>query len=134
MKGTILRAAVAAAIFCSAAGAGAAIGSTTVPSARQFPRAGRDPLVPPQALYTGQDLPPIEVTLIGVDSRQPGRPLAVIRMDSRPPVRKVVRPGERIGDYRILRIEPHRVRISVPGLGTSTVVDLTVRDSTQAQR
>ncbi|HEX6038594.1 hypothetical protein [Longimicrobium sp.] len=95
-----------------------------------YPRGTRDPLVPPASLYAGQDLPRIEVTLIGVDSHHPGKPLAVVRVDSRPPVRRVVRPGDRVGDYRILQIHPRSVRVAVPGFGGTTVLNLSVRDST----
>lgn len=94
----------------------------------------RDPLVPPAALYAGQDLPPLHVTLIGVDRQDPGRPMAVLRLDSRPPVRRVVRPGERIGEYRVLRIDPTRVQVVAPAFGGSTVLDLAVRDSSHHQR
>lgn len=94
----------------------------------------RDPLVPPAALYAGQDLPPLHVTLIGVDRQAPGRPMAVLRLDSRPPVRRVVRPGERIGEYRVLRIDPTRVQVVAPAFGGSTVLDLAVRDSSHHQR
>lgn len=133
---SLTRAGVAAAILCCsvAAGASAAGAGSTVDVAWEYPRAGRDPLMPPRALYSGQDLPPIEVTLIGVDSNDPGRPLAVVRLGSTPPIRRVVRPGDRVGDYRILRIDARRVRVSVPGLGASTVLDLSVRDSTPLQR
>ena len=93
---------------------------------------GRDPLVPPAALYAGQSIPPIEVTLIGVDSHRPDQPLAVVRVDSRPPVRRVVRPGDRIDVYRVLRIGPRSVRVSVPGLGGNTVLDIALRDSSSS--
>jgi hypothetical protein len=94
----------------------------------------RDPLVPPAALYAGQDLPPLHVTLIGVDRQHPARPMAVLRLDSHPPVRRVVRPGERIGEYRVLRIDPDRVQVVAPAFGGSTVLDLAVRDSFPHQR
>lgn len=133
---SLTRAGVAGAILCCSAAAGASVAGagSTVDVAWEYPRAGRDPLVPPRALYSGQDLPPIEVTLIGVDSHNPDRPLAVVRLGSTPPLRRVVRPGDRVGEYRILRIDARRVRVSVPGLGASTVLDLSVRDSTSLQR
>ena len=131
----LIRAGAAGAVFVCSAAAGTSVANAGSPQAREwdYPRAGRDPLVPPQALYAGQNLPQIEVTLIGVDSHNPGRPLAVVRLASTPPVRRVVRPGDRVGDYRILRIDAGRVRVSVPGLGASTVIDLSVRDSTPLQ-
>jgi hypothetical protein len=121
-----------------AALAGAAAAGATVPSPPSgpapgsrwsYPRGHRDPLVPPPALYAGQDLPPITVTLVGVDSHRPDRPLAVVRLDSRPPVRRVVRPGDRVGAYRVLSIRPGRVRVAAPRLGGSTVLDVAVADS-----
>jgi hypothetical protein len=131
----LARAGVVGAVLCCAAAAGATVGGSAVQAVEwQYPRGGRDPLVPPAALYTGQDLPRIDVTVIGVDSHHRGRPLAVVRLDSRPPVRRVVRPGDRVGEYRIISIDARRVRVSVPGLGASTTMDLTVRDSTSFQR
>jgi hypothetical protein len=122
---------LAAAVLASSAAAGAAAGPEAIPPARwAYPRGGRDPLVPPAALYAGQDLPALEVTLIGVDSHHPNRPLAVVRLDSRPPVRRVVRPGDRVGEYRILQIRPRSVRVAVPALGGTTVLDVALRDST----
>jgi hypothetical protein len=118
----------------------AASAATSSPQPGPVPEAGerrgrpRDPLVPPAALYAGQDLPPLHVTLIGVDRQHPGRPMAVLRLDSRPPVRRVVRPGERIGEYRVLRIDPDRVQVIAPSFGGSTVLDLAVRDSSHHQR
>ncbi len=118
----------------------AASAATSSPQAGPVPppveRGGRprDPLVPPAALYAGQDLAPLHVTLIGVDRQHPGRPMAVLRLDSRPPVRRVVRPGERIGEYRVLRIDPTRVQVVAPAFGGSTVLDLAVRDSSHHQR
>jgi hypothetical protein len=64
-----------------------------------------------------------------VDRQQPARPLAVLRLESRPPVRRVVRPGDRVGEYRVLSIDPHRVRVAAPGFGGTTILDLAVRDS-----
>jgi hypothetical protein len=124
---------VAAAVLVACAVTAQPVASASGPAGEQpwsYPRGARDPLVPPAALYAGQDLPPIEVTLIGVDSHHPGKPLAVVRVDSRPPVRRVVRPGDRVGDYRVLQIHPRSVRVAVPGFGGTTVLDLSVRDST----
>lgn len=104
------------------------------PVAGEYPRGGRDPFVPPAALYSGQSLPSISVTVIGVDSHDPRRPMAVLRLDSRPPVRKVVRPGDRVGEYRVLRIGPGGVRVAAPSFGGTTVMDLTVRDSSSSFR
>jgi hypothetical protein len=122
---------LAAAVLASSGAAGAAPGPAAEPPARwSYPRGGRDPLVPPPALYAGQDLPALEVTLIGVDSHRPREPLAVVRLDSRPPLRKVVRPGDRVGEYRILQIRPRSLRVAVPGLGGWTELDVPLRDST----
>jgi hypothetical protein len=124
--------AAVAAILLASAGAGATADASTPgapPEGAVGVRAGRDPLVPPAELYTAQDIPPIQVTLIGVDSHHPEKPLAVVRLDSRPPVRRVVRPGDRVGVYRILQIRPRVVRVSVPSLGGSTVLDLALSDS-----
>lgn len=120
-----------AALACAFAGTPpASAAGTAAEQAWTYPRGARDPLVPPAALYAGQALPPIEVTLIGVDRHHPEKPLAVVRVDSRPPVRRVVRPGDRVGEYRILQIRPRSVRVAVPAFGGTTYLDLAVRDST----
>lgn len=103
-----------------------------IPDRWTYPSGQRDPLVPPSALYATQDLPAIAVTLIGVDAHDPGRPLAVVRLDSRPPVRRVVRPGDRIGEYRILRIRRQGVQVAAPSLGGTRVIELAVRDSSSS--
>lgn len=122
-------------IVCSAlAGLAVAGAEASASSPWRYPANGRDPLVPPPALYAGQDLPAIRVTLIGVDSRYRNQPLAVVRVDSRPPVRRVVRPGDRIGGYRILRIGARSVDVGVPGLGGLSVLELSVNDSSSFQR
>jgi hypothetical protein len=118
----------ALAVACAGVAGGSAVGAPQ--AGWSYPRGARDPLVPPAALYAGEALPPIEVTLIGVDARYPRRPLAVVRVESRPPVRRVVRPGDRVGEYRILEIRARSVRVAVPGFGGTTILDLAVRDST----
>jgi hypothetical protein len=137
MKRLVRGAAVAAVLALSAA-AGATTagpqGATRAISEWEYPRGGRDPLVPPAALYAGQDLPSIAVTLIGVDSHAPHSPLAVVRLDSRPPIRRVVRPGDRVGEYRIVRIRPQSVRVAAPTFGGTTVLELSVRDSSLSNR
>jgi hypothetical protein len=123
-------------VFVSSALAGLAVAGAeaSAPSPWRYPPNGRDPLVPPRALYAGQDLPAIRVTLIGVDSRHRDQPLAVVRVDSRPPVRRVVRRGDRIGGYRIVRIGSRSVEVGVPGLGGLSVIELSVNDSSSFQR
>lgn len=99
-----------------------------IPEARwSYPRGGRDPLVPPPALYA--DLPALSLTVAGVDGQRPDRPLAVVRLDGTPPVRRVVRPGERVGPYRVLSIRPGRVRVAAPALGGTRTLELSLRDS-----
>lgn len=124
---------LAAAALAGSAAAGAEAAAGAAPPERwSYPRGGRDPLVPPAALYAGQDLPTLEVTLIGVDSHRPTQPLAVVRLASRPPVRRVVRPGDRVGEYRILQIRPRTVRVAVPGLAGTNEFDVALRDSSFA--
>jgi hypothetical protein len=124
---------VSAVLFCSAAAGATSGAAATGEGGSESRPSGRDPLVPPAELYAAQDIPPIEVTLIGVDSHHPEKPLAVVRLGSRPPVRRVVRPGDHVGVYRILQIRPRVVRVSVPSLGGSTVLDLALSDSSSTR-
>jgi hypothetical protein len=136
MKRLVRGATVAAVLAVSAAAGATAAGPQGAAATREweYPRGGRDPLVPPAALYAGQDLPSIAVTLIGVDSHAPHTPLAVVRLDSRPPIRRVVRPGDRVGEYRIVRIRPQSVRVAAPTFSGTTVLELSVRDSSFSNR
>jgi hypothetical protein len=123
-------------VIVSSASAGMAVAGAQASGSSpwRYPAGGRDPVVPPPSLYAGRDLPAIRVTLIGVDSRHRNEPLAVVRVDSRPPIRRVVRPGDRIGGYRVLRIGSRTVEVGVPGLGGLSVLELSVSDSSSFQR
>jgi hypothetical protein len=131
MKRPLARAALAASTLLLAACAAAALAQSSGSSAAP---GGRDPLVPPRELYAAQDLPPLRVTVIGFDRQRPERSLAVVRMDTRPPVRRVVYVGDRVGEYRILRIEATRVEVAAPAYGGSARVSLAAGDTAAPKR
>lgn len=132
MKQAIARAAVVVATLVLAASAGmfAQAGS---------PGAGarvavRDPLVPPRDLYAAQNLPALRVTVIGYNRERPARSLAVVRLDTKPPERRVVYTGDRIGEYRIVRIEATRVVAAAPAFGGISRISLVVGDTIPPSR
>ena len=132
MKQALARATVVAATLLLAACAGIAL-AQQADGARPLP-SNRDPLAPPRDLYVAQNLPGLRVTVIGYNRERPDRSMAVVRLGTQPPVRRVVYTGDRIGDYRIVRIEATRVVAAAPAFGGTTRIDLTVGDTTSSSR
>jgi hypothetical protein len=133
MKQAIARATVVAATLFLAAYAGIALAQQSDGSVHTL-ASNRDPLAPPRDLYVAQDLPGLRVTVIGYNRERPDRSMAVVRLDTRPPQRRVVYTGDRIGDYRIVRIETTRVVAVAPAFGGTTRISLTVGDTTSSSR
>ena len=133
MKQALARATVVAATLLFAACAGIALAQQSDDRARVV-ASNRDPLAPPRDLYVAQNLPGLRVTVIGYNRERPDRSMAVVRLGTQPPVRRVVYTGDRIGDYRIVRIEATRVVAAAPAFGGSTRIDLTVGDTTSSSR
>ncbi len=125
MTRQFLRAAVFAATLLVSAG-----GGLYAVRAQGSAAGGRDPLVPPRDLYAAQGLPRLRVTVIGFNREHPERSLAVVRMETTPPQRRVVYRGDHVGEYRIVRIEATRVVALAPTFGGSARLVLGVRDST----
>jgi hypothetical protein len=96
--------------------------------------AARDPFVPPRDLYAAQDLPALRVTVIGYNREHPQRSMAVVRLETHPPLRRVVYRGDRVGEYRILQIEPTRVVAAAPVFGGTSRISLSVGDTTTSSR
>jgi hypothetical protein len=131
MNQAIARAAVVVATLVLAASAGI-FAQAASPGAA--PRVVRDPLVPPRDLYAAQNLPALRVTVIGYNRERPARSLAVVRLDTKPPQRRVVYTGDRIGEYRIVRIEATRVVAAAPAFGGTSRISLMVGDTTPPSR
>lgn len=64
----------------------------------------RDPVLPPAALYSGEGFPDLEVSSVMYNSLRPSEARAVVFLGGRNRLRKLVGPGDRIGDYRIVKI------------------------------
>lgn len=82
-----------------------------------YPRGDRpNPLAPPAPLYTGQLAPPLVVTtVLGAE----GRPrVAVVRYGEPMTERRTVRAGDRIGPYRVERIQDNGVWVWLSALGS----------------
>ena len=131
MRPQSLRAAVlAAALLISAAGGLYAVRAQDSGAGGRAAAAQRDPLLPPRDLYAAQGLPRLRVTVIGFNREHPERSLAVVRMETTPPQRRVVYRGDHVGEYRIVRIEATRVVALAPTFGGSARLLLGVHDST----
>lgn len=134
MKQALARATVAAATLLLAASAGIALAQQAARPGAGPLGGNRDPLVPPRDLYAAQDLPTLRVTVIGYNRERPDRSMAVVRLDTHPPQRRVVYTGDRIGEYRIVRIELTRVVAAAPAFGGTSRVSLAVGDTTPPSR
>lgn len=88
-----------------------------------YPRdARRDPSAPPEELYRTAARAGLRVRAIMMDPVAPGKSSAVVVLTGTPPVRAVVRAGDRIGGYRITRIEHDRVVAVLRALGAERAV------------
>ncbi len=88
-----------------------------------YPRdARRDPSAAPEELYRTAARAGLRVRAIMMDPEAPGRSTAVVLLTGTPPVRAVVRAGDRVGGYRITRIEHDRVVAVLRALGAERAV------------
>ena len=88
-----------------------------------YPReARRDPSAAPAELYRTAARAGLRVKAIMMDPESPGRSSAVVVLTGTPPVRAVVRAGDRVGGYRITRIEHDRVVAVLRALGAERAV------------
>jgi hypothetical protein len=93
-----------------AAGIAAQSGGPAADAPWLYPRgARRDPVVPPAELYDVHARSRLQVRTIVVDPRVPRRSRAVVRLLGPSPVRAVVGAGDRVGAYRVVRVEVDRV-------------------------
>jgi hypothetical protein len=77
----------------------------------------RDPVIPPSVLYSGEGFSELRVSTIMVDPTDVRHSYAVVYLDGREPIRRVVRVGDQVGDYRIVEISPARVVATLRSLG-----------------
>lgn len=97
-----------------------------------YPREGRrNPMRPPAALYEMSSRAVLQVRAIMENPRDPKASTAIVVLQGRAPIRAIVRAGDRIGDYRILKIESDRVLATLHVMGADRAVVAPVsRDST----
>jgi hypothetical protein len=121
-------------VVCFAAATALAQVSSPADAAWRYPRAPRrDPVAPPAELYDVDGRSRLEVRTIVLDPRVPRRSKAVVRLVGPVPVRAVVRAGDRVGAYRIQRVEMDRVVAVLHVLGADhAVVVPVVGDSARA--
>ena len=85
-----------------------------------YPRGDRpNPLAPPRVLYSGELAPRLSVTAITQRSDQPGTARAVVRLGSPVVERRVVKAGDRVGPYRIERVQMDGLWVRLTALGTA---------------
>lgn len=84
-----------------------------------YPRYGRvDPVVPPASVSSADGFPRLELAGIVFNEKDPDLSAAIIRVGARDFDRRVVRAGERIDQYVVVRVERDRVVLDVQMLGT----------------
>lgn len=113
MRDRVLVLAALAALSCAPEIAGAQ-------SRWSYPRGERpNPLAPPAVLYSGEIAPPLLVTAIVQRDDQANSGRAVVRLGSPPMERRVVGAGDRIGPYRIDRVQVDGLWVRLYALGTA---------------
>jgi hypothetical protein len=76
------------------------------PSRWSYPRGvRRDPVIPPEALYTGEGFPELRVHSIAHDPVDPRDSRALVVLTGRSGGRQVVRAGDRIGQYQVVAVQ-----------------------------
>jgi hypothetical protein len=114
---------VSVAVLALSAAAGALLGQpgSLAPGLWSEPvhsRVGRrDPVVPPAELYDVAARRRLQVSTILIDRRAPRRSRAVVRLGGERPTRAVVAAGDRVGAYRIVRVDVDRVVAVMRALG-----------------
>jgi hypothetical protein len=82
-------------------------GHAQAPRAWSYPRAPdrRDPVLPPEALYTGDGFPELRVHSIAHDPADPRDSRALVVLTGKRGARSVVRAGDRVGEYRVIAVQ-----------------------------
>ena len=77
------------------------------PAEWSYPRSAtrRDPVIPPEALYTGDGFPELRVHSIVHDPRDPRDSRALVLLTGKNGGRSVVRPGDRVGQYQVVAVQ-----------------------------
>ena len=77
------------------------------PAEWSYPRSvtRRDPVIPPEALYTGDGFPELRVHSIVHDRRDPRDSRALVVLTGRNGGRSVVRAGDRVGQYQVVAVQ-----------------------------
>lgn len=77
------------------------------PAEWSYPRSTtrRDPVIPPEALYTGDGFPELRVHSIVHDPRDPRDSRALVVLTGRNGGRSVVRAGDRVGQYQVVAVQ-----------------------------
>ncbi|MEW5926818.1 MAG: hypothetical protein AB1941_05010 [Gemmatimonadota bacterium] len=118
---------VGVAVAAAAAAGGAQQGGEVRQAAWSYPVApGRDPLVPPEALYALRDLPGVRLLSSFPVPGEPRRSRARVEIGSGTAAeRRTVRVGDALGPYRVVGIESVRVLVRLDVLGTRRVLEVT---------
>jgi hypothetical protein len=77
------------------------------PARWSYPRdaARRDPVIPPEALYTGDGFPELRVHSIVHDPADPRDSRALVVLTGKSGGRSVVRAGDRVGQYQVVAVQ-----------------------------
>jgi hypothetical protein len=118
---------VGVALAAAAAAGGAQQGAEVRQAAWSYPaEPGRDPLVPPAALYALRDLPDVRLLSSFPVPGEPRRSRARVEIGGGAAgERRTVRVGDALGPYRVVGIESVRVLVRLEVFGTRRVLEVT---------
>ncbi len=133
MRALIVLAALA---VLPAAGAQAQAPQRPGPAEWSYPRSAtrRDPVIPPEALYTGEGFPELRVHSIVHDPRDPRDSRALVVLTGKNGGRSVVRAGDRVGQYQVVAVRRGCITARQNVLGSTRSVVLCLRRPGEAAR
>jgi len=99
------------------------------PAEWSYPRSAtrRDPVIPPEALYTGDGFPELRVHSIVHDPANPRDSRALVVLTGKNGGRSVVRTGDRVGQYQVVAVRRGCITARQNVLGSNRNVVLCLR-------
>jgi len=106
------------------------------PAEWSYPRSAtrRDPVIPPEALYTGDGFPELRVHSIVHDPQDPRDSRALVVLTGKNGGRSVVRAGDRVGQYKVVAVQRGCITARQNVLGSTRSVVLCLPRPGEAAR
>lgn len=106
------------------------------PAEWSYPRSAtrRDPVIPPEALYSGDGFPELRVHSIVHDRKDPRDSRALVVLTGKNGGRSVVRAGDRVGQYQVVAVQRGCITARQNVLGSTRSVVLCLPHPGEAAR